>query len=506
LREYQSALLKEALRPIKEFGWKRVMVYGPQGCGKSVLIAFMAQNSVLKNNKVLILSHRDKIVQQNFNKMLLRGMKVSIINRNSSKIVPDATCYCGMSQTISSRIKTRPDWMEWLKTVNFVIVDEAHRGEHDPVLDNINKDAFLVGLSGTVNRSGQMKQLGFYYDCIAKTVDCSDLVPLNFIVPSKNYVFSAPKLDGVSISHQTGDYNQAELQQRFASPERYAGVVENYHRLVNGTRAIVFTTGVKHCVELCKAFNEEGTTAKYLVSEKLPETDAMYSGKQEMVLKDFAAGKFKVLVNISILDTGSDDAGIETVILDYSTKSYNKYAQCVGRGSRPKLGKLWFNVLDFGNNVETYGAYERPNPPMSLWHLSGGGGVAPSKECPQCKRLVPTVAKKCPYCGYVFPTQKDVYLVELNELVATDLYTEGELTLKGYVAEKKLMGWKNDWILRDICIKNKDNMKKAFMEAIEVLRTETGANISPAYWHFFKEHKLKNIKININTNSNNNGI
>lgn len=467
------------------------MVYGPQGCGKSVLIAFMAQGSVSKKKKTLILSHRDKIVKQNFDKMMANNLKVNIINRKSPHLPKDSDCYCGMAQTISSRIEKKEGWMEWLKTIDFVIVDEAHRGEHDKILEALRRDTFVIGLSGTVHRSGNMKQLGFFYDCIVKTVECSYLIPLGYLVKSRNFTFQAPKLDDISVGRSSGDYVQHELQKRFQKAERYTGVIENYNKLTPNTKTIVFTTGVEHCVELCKAFNEAGIKAKYLVSETLPETDSEYSGSQEDILSRFANREFDVLLNISILDTGFDDPSIETVILDFSTKSYAKYAQCVGRGARPMYGKKFFNVLDFGANIETFGIYERPNPPMSLWHLSGGGGVAPSKECPSCNRLIPAVIKTCPYCGYVFPSDKDIYMVELKEFLA-DNSEQNEL--KKYVAEKKLQGWKNDWILRDICIKNKENPRKAFMEAIEVLRTENGENISPQYYYFFKKHHLDTRK------------
>jgi hypothetical protein len=78
----------------------------------------------------------------------------------------------------------------------------------------------------------------------------------------------------------------------------------------------------------------------------------------------------------------------------------------------------------------------------------------------------------------------------LHEIAAEN----DEETIEGYVARKKLDNWKNDWILRDICQKHPDDMKDAFMKAIEVLRTKHGANISPKYWHFFKEHKLGRVK------------
>ena len=69
-----------------------------------------------------------------------------------------------------------------------------------------------------------------------------------------------------------------------------------------------------------------------------------------------------------------------------------------------------------------------------------------------------------------------------------------EETLEQMVARKKLAGWKNDWILRDICQKNPDNQKEVFMRAIEVLRTNHGEKIDGRYWKFFKQHKLKQVK------------
>ena len=44
----------------------------------------------------------------------------------------------------------------------------------------------------------------------------------------------------------------------------------------------------------------------------------------------------------------------------------------------------------------------------------------------------------------------------------------------------------------NICIRNADNAKKAFMEAIEIMRTKHGKAISPKYWYFFKKNILKN--------------
>jgi hypothetical protein len=123
----------------------------------------------------------------------------------------------------------------------------------------------------------------------------------------------------------------------------------------------------------------------------------------------------------------------------------------------------------------------------------------PTKICPPdkidrngkhgCNRLIPVSATDCPFCGWHFQSSSEVYEISLTKVVEDD--ADKYSSLEKYVAEKKLADWKNIWILRDICIKNKDDQKKAFMEAIRILRTKHGENISPQYYKFFKEHHLK---------------
>jgi hypothetical protein len=106
--------------------------------------------------------------------------------------------------------------------------------------------------------------------------------------------------------------------------------------------------------------------------------------------------------------------------------------------------------------------------------------------------MVAVMYQDCPFCGAHFPTKQEVYEAELHEILQRE---DGEEeTLEQNVARKKLAGWKNDWILRDLCQKNPDNQKQVFMQAIEVLRTQHGEKLSAQYWHFFKSHKLKKTK------------
>ena len=495
LRAYQQRTNQAILDALKKY--KNVIAYQPQGSGKSWNIAFMAFGAASKGNKTLILTHREEILKQNIRKMNNLGLDVQMISAQT-KAIRKANIYCAMTQTLASRCKNLEEWREWMLTIDFLIVDEVHRGEHDALYPYLRENVWKVAMSATILRSGTMNQLGKYYDTIVCATKPKEIIDNGWLTPSKNYAFTAPKIDTVEIDRRTGDYVQQQLQKVFKNPARYAGIIENYQRICPHTKAMVFTTGSAHCVELCIAFNEAGIKAKYLLSKSMPKTDAQYSGKRDVILKELEDGVFDVLLSVSMLDTGVDLPCLETAILDFSTKSYTKYCQCVGRPARLFEGKKWFNVLDFGENIKSFGIYEA-EPVMSLWHNTGGTGVPLTKECPTtkqdvngkngCGRLIPISSIDCPYCKYHFATDKEIYEVELQEVIAKE--QEEGMTIPVWVAKKMLEGKNANWILFNICARNADSPKKAFMEAIKYIRTKEGKTISPQYWYFFKKNILK---------------
>ena len=498
LRPYQARTVD--LVKDKMLKYRHICLYMPQGSGKSIILGYIAKGASSKGNKSLILTHRQEVLEQNISKMENLGLKVQMINPKTRKIDPNADCYCGMSQTIASRIKSREEWQKWLFSIDVTIIDECHRAEHDRVLDGCDPNKWRVGLSASILRSGtKQRQLSEFYDTIVSADSTKDLIKLGYLTPSRNFAFQAPRLDDVKFSSATGDYQQSSLQSVFKRKERYSGVIENYKRLTPNTKAIVFCTGSEHVIDLTKEFNQNGIRAKYLLSNKMPDTDAEYSGTREELLKDFKANKFDVIVNISILDTGFDEPSIETVILDFSTTSYSRYSQAVGRGSRLFDGKNEFKVLDFGDNIKRFGIYEQDDPPMSLWHKNGGTGVAPTKECPEnkggCGRLLLVSSTDCKWCGYHFPSSSELYNVELTEFIE-DNSVEDDMSK--WIAQQVIEGKNSQWVLMNLCIKNPDRQKEVFMKAIEILRKKDGTKFTPQYWHFFKKNILgkysKNIK------------
>lgn len=485
LRGYQQTLISEARQALAKH--KRIIVQSPTGSGKGVLIGSMASMS---KYRVLILAHSEEILKQDAAHARKWGMEASEVFAKTRKM-SDAKCCVMMAQTLRQRLK-KQDWFFWFNSFRFIILDECHRAEFDFIFEQPGIESkFVVGLSASPARYGQMRQLGMDYGAVVVGPQVKELIDLGYLCRCRLFSLDAPSMEDVEWSSGRGDYNLGQMAAKFKSRARYVGAVENYKRICPGEKTLVFCCSSEQTIELTKAFCEAGVEARYCLSGDFDE-DEEYSGERKDVVDAFARGEFPVLVNYGLFTTGIDIPDIKVVMLMFSTTSLVKYLQCLGRASRIAPGKNGeFICLDFGRNYERLGRYEDDRV-WSVWHsTSAGGGVPPTKICPQCGKMVPVSWKQCQFCQYVWPTQQDIYNAELNEIIAK----ADEESLESYVARKKLEGKSNNWILVQVCIKNPDNQKEAFMRAIEVLRTKHGANISPKFWFFFKREILSKVKV-----------
>lgn len=487
LREYQKTAVNEIRSGLAQY--RRVVCVMPTGSGKGTVLGYVASLAANKGTKTLILAHREEIMKQNTGHCRKCGVEPQIISPKHRK-VPTEDIVCGMVQTLQRRIE-KPEWMEYVKSVQMLVLDEAHICNYDFLFDIISDKCYVVGYTATMARYGGMTQAGLQYNAMVIGPSVKDLIDMGYLCRCKLYSLDAPSMEDVEWDYGRGDYNLGQMAAKFKSKARYVGAVENYQRICPGQKAIVFACSSEQCIGLTQEFNDHGIKAKYLLSNSFDEDEEL-SGERKQIVEDFENNKFKVLVNLGIGVAGLDIVDIKVVMLMYSTTSVVKYLQSCGRASRPAPGKNnEFICLDFGRNYERLGRYEDDRT-YSLWHNTGaGGGVPPVKECPQCHRLVPVSWKQCQFCQYVWPTQQEIYNAELNEIVANS----EEESLESYVARWKLEGKSNNWILVQVCLKNPNSQKESFMRACEVLRTKHGANISPKYWFFFKREILSKVKV-----------
>lgn len=465
------------------------------GGGKTLIFSHIALLSQRYNRKVLILSDRSEILMQNGGALQRNGLDVQYISPKHRNI-PTVNCVCSMSQTLKRRIE-KTDWLEWLKTVELCIVDECHVCTHEFVYPLLSEKCFVLGVTATPSRSGQQPQLGDTFRAMVQVISIKQMIEQGYLSSVRHFSIAAPKLD-VSIDYSTGDYNQKELAKRFESRTLYSGVVREYIRIARGVKAICFCVSSRQCIEVTKEFNENGISAKYLLSNSFDE-DAEYSGERNEVIEQFKNGEFDVLVNVNCLTAGFDCPDVECVILNFATVSMARYRQAVGRGARVTPTKKEFIVLDCGDNWRRLGLYDA-DVEFSLWHSTGiGNGMQALKECDTtkvdingrygCGERLPVSFKVCPRCQYVFRTEKheyEMYLEEVKENAEDDI--------DRFVAEKRKDGWRTSRIMVAVCLANADNVRKAFIKAYMVLNPSKTEDDARKYWFVWNKQVWSKIK------------
>lgn len=484
LRDYQKESVDELRVALRSY--RHVIFQLPTGGGKGVVIGAVSSMALSKGNRILILAHSEEIIKQDATHCGRWGAETAVVLSKTKK-APGAPCVCMMAQTARQRVK-KDDWLRWFRGFKMIILDECHRAEFDFVFDIVLSETYVIGLSASPARYGSQRQLGLDYEAIVTGPTVQDLIDLGFLCKCRLFSLDAPRMDDVEWSAGRGDYNLSQMADKFKSQARYVGAVENYQRICPGEKCLVFCCSSEQTIQVTKAFCEAGIDARYCLSGDFDE-DEEYSGERKDIIDGFARGDFPVLVNFGLFTTGLDIPDIKVVMLMFSTTSLVKYLQCLGRASRPAPGKNGeFICMDFGLNFERLGRYEDDRE-WGVWHKTGaGGGVAPTKICPQCQKMIAVQYSDCPFCGYHFPTKQETFRAELQEIVDKRDY-ERKQTVEEYVAQMKLQGKNTNWILVQVCILNSKEKKAAFQRAAKVL------GLNPKYYYFFSKNILSKVKI-----------
>lgn len=399
----------------------------------------------------MIFTNRKELLTQAGGSLERVGLKPFLIEAGSKYYSKDALCYVAMSQTFKNRVNDEY-WLELIASVDLFIIDEGHLQNFNYLFEEeILKDKFVLGFTATPIRGGKQRQLGLDYDDIVETVSVSDLIEMGYLNDCDYYGGGIPDLSNVGFDKMKGDYKEKEMFNAYNQAKLYAGVVRNWQTICPNTKTLVFCCNIEHAIKTCEEFNQNGISAKFLVSavskpqypknvndgslaiyeekkavyEHYCKAYHLYSGERDSIVKEFEQGEFTVLINASILTTGFDCPSIETVIINRATMSTALWLQMLGRGSRIFQGKTHFNILDFGDNQSRLGTYSEDRV-FGLWHEeSKGGGLAPIKRCgfdcndkpitkekDGCGRYIHAGLTICPKCGYKYPIKvlKDVDL------------------------------------------------------------------------------------------------
>lgn len=333
LRPYQVEAVNAVFKSF--WGFRRVLMVLPTGCGKTVVFAEIARRVMERHgNKVLILAHREELLDQAREKIWKVAGITADVERAGLHASASSSVVVASVQTLGRDARLN----EYAPNhFALIIIDEAHHAPtagYRRILDYFN--AKVLGVTATPDRADK-KKLSTVFDTVAYEYSILDAVRDRYLVPPMAQMMPVQ----IDLSHahvRNGDYDAAEAA---AALEPVLGkVADEMAKACASRRTVVFLPLVRISQAFAQMLRDRGLSAAEINGESADRTQ---------VLADFSAGKYQVLCNSMLLTEGWDCPAVDCIVVLRPTQSRALYVQMVGRGMRlsPETGKKDLLILDF---------------------------------------------------------------------------------------------------------------------------------------------------------------
>lgn len=354
LRGYQM----EALQAIKEAyrrGVRKQIVNLPTGCGKTIIFSALRGRSFMQlDSRMLILVHREELVQQAKDKMhaMHDWVNVSLEKAKdrphfvSGHAVFDDLFEHVVIASVASLSRDNRLSSYQRDAFSVIVVDECHHAtaaSYQKILDYFDGANVIVGVTATPFRSDGV-DLAAIFDEIVYRAAMPEMIDSGWLVPIRGYrVSTGVDISGVKTS--AGDFQIGMLSAHVNTEDRNAICVKAYRDISKEGKAIVFCVDVAHSHAMASIFQAHG----YKAASVWGDMDVV---DRKETLSRFANGELRVLTNCALLTEGFDEPSIDTVIMARPTKSSLLYAQMLGRGTRLHGTANYLDDMGYKENLK----------------------------------------------------------------------------------------------------------------------------------------------------------
>jgi DNA repair protein RadD len=396
LRDYQLQAVKSIYDYYGAGKTGNAIVVLPTGAGKSIVIAELIKSAMMadRGQRFLMLTHVRELIAQNHEKLMAlwptapAGIYSAGLKRKQSQM---PIVFAGI-QSVYKKAKQ-------LGHRDLILIDECHllsneaEGRYHTLIEamlEINPKLKIIGLSATPYRmKGGHLTNGKIFTDICYDYPVYKLIERGYLSP---VLCTAPEGAQANLSKVhtvAGDYNQKEMQSAFMDDGMTERAIEDVFRRAKIHRCFLFfCAGVEHATHTHQLLRARGLRGA-VVSDKTPMDE------RDAAIAALRSGQYDYLCNNAVLTTGTDIPRIDCVVLLRSTKSRSLYVQMVGRGMRIAEGKTHCLLLDYGTNVERFGAIDLQPTSKAGLEKSEGETAAPFKICKTDILRFPLAAKAC---------------------------------------------------------------------------------------------------------------
>jgi type I restriction enzyme, R subunit len=395
LRMYQTATNKSV---VEKFGkkYRKALIVLATGTGKTRVAVSLCDAMMSANwaKRILFLCDRRELRKQ--------------ANNVFSEYIPTAPLIIVSSSTYKERDKriylaTYPGMMTHLKTFDvgffdLIIADESHRSIYNKYKEIFDYfDAYQVGLTATPVEFVQRNTYSLF-QCgnqdPTSNYSYEQAVLDEYLVPYEVETLTTKFLrDGIKYSEMTRD-QQLQYEEQSASvdiPEYSATQVEKQvfnldtERIIlknlmeNGIQdesgshpghTIIFARNHEHAVVMAREFNS--MYPQY--GGKFCQVIDTYNDRAEQLIDDFKGigtnNDLTIAISVDMLDTGIDIPEVVNLVFAKPVKSYVKFWQMIGRGTRlcknlfgRGIDKEKFRIFDHWGNFDWFSVNYKTTEP-----------------------------------------------------------------------------------------------------------------------------------------------
>lgn len=336
LRPYQYECYTAVIDELRT--GRSTLVVMPTGSGKTVLFGHVAAN--WKTGRVLIVAHRDELIQQAAKKVgLIVGEQCAIEMGGEQS---NESSLFAKSHVVVTSVQTmcRPNRHQRFDPQEFglIVIDEAHHSVASTYMQVLghfrqNPDVKLLGVTATPDRADE-EALGRVYESVAYEYGIKDAIHDGWLVPIQQQLIQVHDLDFSRCRSTAGDLNQGDLAAIMEAEKMLHAVVDPTMEIAGDRKTLVFTTSVAHAERACEIANRHKPNSSEWISGGTP------IDVRRDILARYACGDFQYLFNCAIATEGFDEPTIEVIAMARPTKSRALYSQCIGRGTRPLTGAV----------------------------------------------------------------------------------------------------------------------------------------------------------------------
>jgi DNA repair protein RadD len=296
--------------------------------GKTILFSYIVANAAAKGRRVLIMAHRQELIDQISRS--LRGFNVEhgIISPQYSPSYSRPVQVASIA-TMNARFKKIP---ERFRAFNLVILDEAHHllvGNTFGKVYQMLGSPKILGVTATPERGdgkGLGEGVGGVFQHMVEVTTVRESIEDGYL--SNFSVFAPAKpIDLSDIKTTMGDYDKHALAERLDKATVTGDAVKEYAKRCPTYPAVVFCVSIEHCRHVAAEFQASGFDFRVI--------DGTMEDKERKSLIGGLGKTHLGLVSCDIISEGTDVPSIACAIFLRPTKSLGLFIQQAGRAIRP---------------------------------------------------------------------------------------------------------------------------------------------------------------------------